>query len=126
MIDKSPVAISMICWAGNDTWGNKPLQFLIPVSVVKDLYQLPDDLPILIDDGACDHLLDTHILSVLLKGVSGDTLNIVEVQGKLVFFIPWMEILTLILGQVGVKFPVQGGVHRSPVPIEIIIENFCD
>ena len=55
---------------------------------MKDLYQLPDDLPILIDDSACDHLLDTHILSVLLKGVSGDTLNIVEVQGKLVFFIP--------------------------------------
>ena len=55
---------------------------------MKDLYQLPDDLSIPIDDGACDHLLDTHILSVLLKGVSGDTLNIVEVQGKLVFFIP--------------------------------------
>ena len=52
---------------------------------MKDLYQLPDDLSIPIDDGACDHLLDTRIPSVLLKGVSGDTVNIGEVQGKLVF-----------------------------------------
>ncbi len=52
---------------------------------MKDLYQLPDDLPIPIDDGACDHLLDTRIPSAFLKGVSGDTENIGEVQGKLVF-----------------------------------------
>ena len=53
---------------------------------MKDLYQLPDDLPVPIDDGACDHLLDARIPSVLLKGVSGDTVNIGEVQGKFVLF----------------------------------------
>jgi peroxiredoxin len=53
---------------------------------MNDLYQLPTDLPVPLDDGACDHLLGTQIPSILLLSVSRGTVDIGKVHGTLVLF----------------------------------------
>ena len=53
-----------------------------------NLYQLPDALPVPVDDGACDHL-EGLLPSLLLGTSSGRTLNLSELKGiVVVFFYP--------------------------------------
>lgn len=59
--------------------------------MLKDLHHLPDDLPVPVDDGACDHLTGARIPSVELMGVSDVKINIGSVEGDMViFFYPMM------------------------------------
>ncbi len=52
-----------------------------------DPYALPEDLPIPIDDGACNHLPRTEMPSVSLRSARGRHVNVADVsQGKTVFF----------------------------------------
>lgn len=51
-----------------------------------NLYQLPDDLPVPVDDGACDHLEGVLLPSLLLKTSSGNLLDLSEVKGIVVIF----------------------------------------
>jgi peroxiredoxin len=51
-----------------------------------NLYQLPDDLPVPFDDGACDHLEGMLLPSLLLETSSGRSLNLSEVEGIVVIF----------------------------------------
>ena len=54
-----------------------------------DLYQLPNDLPVPVDDGACDHLEGLLLPSLLLETSSGHSLNLSELKGiVVVFFYP--------------------------------------
>ena len=54
-----------------------------------NLYQLPDDLPVPVDDGACDHLEGMMMPSLLLKTSSGRSLNLSKEKGiVVVFFYP--------------------------------------
>ncbi len=54
-----------------------------------NLYQLPDDLPVPVDDGACDHLEGLLLPSLLLKTSSGNSLDLSEEKGiVVVFFYP--------------------------------------
>jgi len=53
---------------------------------MKDLYKLPDDLPIPINDGACDHLLGSRIPSVTLMGTSDTSIDPGSVEGTVVIF----------------------------------------
>jgi len=53
---------------------------------MKDLSRLPDNLPVPVDDGACDHLLGAHIPSVPLLATSGDTINPGALKGMVVIF----------------------------------------
>lgn len=56
---------------------------------MKDLSKLPDNLPIPVDDGACDHLLGAHIPSILLVSTSGDCINLGKLPGAFVaYFYP--------------------------------------
>ena len=52
----------------------------------KDLSTLPDNLPIPIDDGACDHLLNAQLPSISLKNTSGTQINLSELKGTVVLF----------------------------------------
>jgi peroxiredoxin len=53
---------------------------------MKDLSKLPDNLPIPVDDGACDHLLGSRIPSVSLAATSGDTVNLGALPGTVVVY----------------------------------------
>jgi len=56
---------------------------------MKDLYKLPDDLPIPVDDGACDHLHELRIPPVSLKGVSDAVIDLNSIKGiSVIFFYP--------------------------------------
>ncbi|MBL1275456.1 MAG: peroxiredoxin [Ectothiorhodospiraceae bacterium] len=53
---------------------------------IKDLSTLPDNLPIPIDDGACDHLLNARLPSITLTNTSGTDVNLSELKGTVVLF----------------------------------------
>lgn len=54
-----------------------------------DIYQLPDDLPIPQDDGACDHLPGAAMPSLSLQSVSGAPVDLSKTTGTVVaFFYP--------------------------------------
>ncbi len=53
---------------------------------MKDLHELPDNLPVPVDDGACDHLPGSRIPSVALKGVSDTRVDLSAVDGTAVIF----------------------------------------
>jgi len=56
---------------------------------MKDLYKLPDDLPVPVDDGACDHLQEFQLPSVSLKGVSDESIELSSMKGiAVIFFYP--------------------------------------
>lgn len=53
---------------------------------MKDLYKLPDDLPVPVDDGACNHLRNFRVPSIQLQSTSGATINPGEMTGTTVLF----------------------------------------
>jgi len=56
---------------------------------MKDLSKLPDNLPVPIDDGACDHLLGTSIPAIPLTATSGENICLSTLPGTVVaYFYP--------------------------------------
>jgi peroxiredoxin len=55
-----------------------------------DLHQLPPDLPVPVDDGACDHLPGSRVPAVRLSSTSGRWVDLVEIADRLavLFFYP--------------------------------------
>jgi peroxiredoxin len=52
-----------------------------------DLATLPDDLPVPIDDGVCDHLVGRVIPDVELRSTSGGTVRLDRIEERTVVFI---------------------------------------
>ena len=50
------------------------------------LHELPRDLPIPLDDGACDHLLGLLLPSINLSSTAGRTVNPAQISGWLVIY----------------------------------------
>jgi peroxiredoxin len=56
---------------------------------MKDLSQLPDNLPIPVDDGACAHLLGARMPSIPLVATSGESIDMGRLPGVVVaYFYP--------------------------------------
>ncbi|MFT3931931.1 MAG: peroxiredoxin [Spongiibacteraceae bacterium] len=53
---------------------------------MKDLSILPDNLPVPVDDGACDHLLGMSIPAVELASTGGEAVNFSDLRGVVVFY----------------------------------------
>ena len=53
---------------------------------MKDLSKLPDNLPVPVDDGACDHLPGTRIPPVPLVATSGDTIDLGALSETVVIY----------------------------------------
>ena len=53
---------------------------------MKDLSRLPADLPVPVDDGACDHLPAARIPSVPLVATSGDVVALNSLPGTVVAY----------------------------------------
>lgn len=54
--------------------------------MIKDLHTLPADLPVPLDDGACDHLLGSTLPSVSLTSTAGMTVDLSTYAGTLVIY----------------------------------------
>jgi peroxiredoxin len=52
----------------------------------KDIFTLPDDLPVPEDDGAADHLLNAVIPPIELQATTGDTVRLDELPRRTVLF----------------------------------------
>lgn len=53
---------------------------------MSDIYNLPDDLPVPLDDGACDHLLGLRLPDLALRATDGSTMNLSLVKGRLALY----------------------------------------
>lgn len=53
---------------------------------MKDLTTLPANLPVPVDDGACDHLPGMHLPSINLAATSGDSVNLGALPGTIVVY----------------------------------------
>jgi peroxiredoxin len=51
-----------------------------------NLYELPKDLPIPVDDGACNHLPGMHLPSVPLKSTTGRVVDLSKLLGRTVVY----------------------------------------
>ena len=51
------------------------------------LTQLPDDLPIPVDDGGCDHLVGMKLPNVTLASTQGDEVNLSTLSGTTVIYL---------------------------------------
>lgn len=51
-----------------------------------NLYELPKDLPIPVDDGACDHLSGVHLPSVPMKSTTGRLVDLAALRGRTVVY----------------------------------------
>jgi len=54
---------------------------------MRDLFSLPTDLPIPIDDGACDHLAGLRLPSLPLLATDGSLVDLATVPGRSVVYI---------------------------------------
>jgi len=54
--------------------------------MIKDLQTLPANLPVPVDDGACDHLLGSTLPSVSLTSTTGKTVDLSTYTGTLVIY----------------------------------------
>ena len=54
--------------------------------MIKDLHTLPANLPVPVDDGACDHLLGSTLPSVSLTSTTGKAVDLSTYTGTLVIY----------------------------------------
>lgn len=54
--------------------------------MIKDLHTLPNNLPVPVDDGACDHLMGSALPSVSLTSTSGRIVDLSAYTGTLVIY----------------------------------------
>ena len=53
---------------------------------MQNIHELPKDLPVPLDDGACDHLPGIAVPSVVLPSTGGRTVNPAQIPGWLVIY----------------------------------------
>jgi len=51
-----------------------------------DLYSVPPDVPVPVDDGACDHLLGARVPAVALPGTRGGLVTLAALPGRTVVY----------------------------------------
>lgn len=54
--------------------------------MTKDLHSLPANLPVPVDDGACDHLMGSTLPPVSLASTTGKTVDLSTYTGRLVIY----------------------------------------
>jgi peroxiredoxin len=52
-----------------------------------NLYELPRDLPVPVDDGACDHLVGTPLPSIALLSTAGRLVDVARLSGTTVVYV---------------------------------------
>ena len=55
--------------------------------MINNLDVLPDDLPVPLDDGACDHLRGARVPSIPLAATDGTSVDLSEITGRVVVFV---------------------------------------
>jgi len=52
----------------------------------KNLLEIPDDLPVPVDDGACDHLAELKLPGIMLATTDGRQIDISKLSGRTVIY----------------------------------------
>jgi peroxiredoxin len=66
-------------------------QLSLDRKMIKDLHTLPTNLPVPVDDGACEHLLGSTLPSVSLTSTTGKAIDLSTYAGTLViYFFPML------------------------------------
>lgn len=87
--------------------------------------ELPTNLPVPLDDGACNDLKGKKIPSVELTSTTGHIVDLSEIRGKLVlYFYPMTGNPREVSQMDGIKSQGQEGVHHKLVLFEITIRNY--
>jgi hypothetical protein len=58
----------------------------IELTMAKDLFTLPSDLPVPIDDGGADHLWNAQLPEIKLMAINGAPVNLGRLFGALALF----------------------------------------
>ena len=56
------------------------------ISAQNTFEELPSNLPVPIDDGACDHLVGMQFPDIILKSTSGENVNLSQIEGWVVIY----------------------------------------
>jgi len=56
------------------------------VARTDNIYELPKDLPVPVDDGACDHLAGMSVPSIMLRSTSGRSVDLANLPGRTVLY----------------------------------------
>lgn len=51
-----------------------------------NLYEIPDNVPVPVDDGACNHLTNMRLPSVALRSTSGHLVDLASLAGRVVIY----------------------------------------
>ena len=91
-----------------------------------DLTKLPPDLPVPLDDGACDHLLRMRVPTIPLNATVGGTVSLPEVKAErtIVYCYPRTGEPGKPIPDGWVPSPVQEGVLRKAAPCVTITTPF--
>src|SRR5829696_7308643 len=90
-----------------------------------NLYELPEGLPIPVDDGASDHLPGTRLPSVPLRSTAGNVVDLRGTEGG-----PSCTATRAWVGpikkcrRIGTRSRVLGGARRSHAPLGTTMRNF--
>ena len=89
---------------------------------MRNLLELPADLPVPEDDGACAHLEGMTVPAIPLESTSGSLVNLAETRGRtVVYCYPGRGDLTSLLRKTGMSSQAHAVVRRNPARSETII-----
>ncbi len=89
-----------------------------------NLNQLPDNLPVPLDDGAADHLWGLTLPKISLQSTQGKLIPIGDIAGRVVLYCYQLRASLAyhcLMG--GMRFPVLGAVRRKLVRFETIFKT---
>jgi hypothetical protein len=90
-----------------------------------NLYELPEGLPIPVDDGASAHLPGMRLPSVPLRSTAGNVVNLMSLTGRtVVYCYPRVGRPDEEMPQDWYEIPGARGARRSHAPLRTTMPNF--
>src|SRR5882724_11370601 len=90
-----------------------------------NIYQLPKDLPIPIDDGGCNHLPGMQLPSVLLMSTTGRAVDLAKMSGRtVVYCYPRTGRPEKIFLKDGMRFQALEDARLNPAPFATTIKSY--
>ena len=94
-----------------------------------DFNTLPGNLPVPLDDGACDHLLNLIVPSIALLATTGQEVCLTDAsqaQRIVVYCYPMTGNLARRCRRAGMRFPARGVARRNRARFGIIMSSCCN
>ena len=90
-----------------------------------DMHVLPADLPVPIDDGACDHLAGMVLPSIPLSTTDGEKVDLSLLRGRSVLYVTLaLDGPTFLRRRRGMPFPEPAAARRNRAASAITMRSF--